>query len=333
MFFFLFWKIKMSSAAESKNPTKTAERKTPAQVLSEALAKAKSDIVRGGVFGLATMAVHVTSIMWLRTAASYQCRHGGSSMTKALSTLWNEGGIWRLYFGLPVAIIQAPLVRFGDIAAESGAISLVNELGVTRDLPETVKKVGASLISSTFRALLAPIDTLRISLQVDGSQALTILGDKLKTDGPLVLFRGALASTASIFVGHYPWYFTYNTLDARLPKYDNAPWKKTVRSAFIGLCASMVSDTLTSPIRVLKFVRVSSPENLSYVQAANKVIAEDGVKGLFLRGLTAQLAANGVQALVIVLLRLGQDYFAKKEKDAVNKTKAVAAATPAGEKK
>jgi hypothetical protein len=177
-----------------------------------------------------------------------------------------------------------------------------------------------------------PVDTVKTSLQVDGKQGLAILGNKLKTQGPLVMFRGALASAAATFVGHYPWFFTYNTLDRHLPKYDDVLWKKLARAAFMGFCSSAVSDTCSNSIRVVKTVRQTSPEKLSYVQAVNKVIAEEGVKGLFGRGLTTKLVSNGIQGtLFSVFWRLGQDYYTKKEKDAAHKAKAVAAA--GGEKK
>merc|ERR1719413_159526 len=59
----------------------------------------------------------VVAFMWLRTAMNYQYKNGGS-LPATLSILWAEGGIGRLYKGLlPWAILQAPLSRFGDTAA------------------------------------------------------------------------------------------------------------------------------------------------------------------------------------------------------------------------
>ena len=61
--------------------------------------------------------------MWLRTAVNYQYRFGGTTQD-ALSTLYREGGIRRLYQGLQLAIIQGPLSRFGDTAANTLASSI-----------------------------------------------------------------------------------------------------------------------------------------------------------------------------------------------------------------
>ena len=49
--------------------------------------------------------------MWLRTVMNYQYAHGGSA-TQALSHLWAEGGVRRLYRGLGPALIQAPLSKY-----------------------------------------------------------------------------------------------------------------------------------------------------------------------------------------------------------------------------
>ena len=50
-------------------------------------------------------------------ALNYQYRFGW--IRRALKTLWAEGGIARLYQGLPFAILQGPLSRFGDTAANA----------------------------------------------------------------------------------------------------------------------------------------------------------------------------------------------------------------------
>jgi hypothetical protein len=60
------------------------------------------------------------------------------------------------------------------------------------------------------------------------------------------------------------------------------------RSAFIGLCASCVSDTASNSLRVLKTAKQTAAgtgiQN-SYTEIAKKIIVEDGLSGLFGRGL------------------------------------------------
>jgi hypothetical protein len=297
----------MSDAAKDTKPA--------SQVLSEALAKARKDALRGGLPGMVAMAAQVLSLMWLRTAVNYQYRHGGTSMKTALKTLYKEGGIRRLYAGVSVALFQAPLSRFGDTAANAGALSLTENLAGLKDLPVQVKTVFASVGAGSFRVFLMPIDAVKTSLQVDGKKGIPILMGKIKAHGPLVLFRGAMAASAATFVGHYPWFATYNYLDEKLAKSETLP-QKLVRAAFMGWCSSFVSDCCSNSIRVVKTVRQTSAETMSYPQVVRSVIASDGIIGLFGRGLTTKLVTNGIQGIMFsVLWRLGQDALTKYEKD------------------
>lgn len=84
-------------------------------------------------------------------------------------------------------------------------------------------------------------------------------------------------------------------------------------SAFIGFCSSAVSDTCSNSLRVLKTTKQTSEVSISYFQAANQVIAKDGVAGLFFRGLGTKIIANGLQGLLFnVLWKLGMDMMEKK---------------------
>ncbi len=86
----------------------------PREALSHAVAKAKKEALRGGVPGMLAMVGQVSTLMWLRTTVNYQYAHGGTSMRAALAALWKQGGVRRLYSGVSVALLQAPLSRFGD---------------------------------------------------------------------------------------------------------------------------------------------------------------------------------------------------------------------------
>ena len=101
---------------------------------------------------------------------------------------------------------------------------------------------------------------------------------KFRVAGPSTFFQGALASAAATFVGHYPWFFVYNYLNATLPKYEETP-KKLARSALIGFCASAVSDTCSNSIRVVKVYKQSNTEKITYSDALKRIIKEDGVAG------------------------------------------------------
>ena len=75
----------------------------------------------GGLPGAVAMVLQVVLLMWLRTTVNYQMRHGGS-LLEVIETLYAEGGIRRFYAGAQYALLQGPLSRFGDTAANAGVL-------------------------------------------------------------------------------------------------------------------------------------------------------------------------------------------------------------------
>ena len=74
------------------------------------------------------------------------------------------------------------------------------------------------------------------------------------------------------------------------------------RRAFIGFCASVVSDTISNSLRVVKTYRQVNETKIGYMDAARAVIAADGLQGLFGRGLKTRILANGLQGLLFSIL-------------------------------
>lgn len=232
--------------------------------------KAAKSAFRGGAAGAAAMGINVFTLMWVRTTINYQYRYGMGTF-KAIGTLWKEGGIPRFYRGLGFALIQGPWSRFGDTAANTGALELMNAFEQTKDLPSGVKTVTASASAAIFRMASTPIDTCKTIMQVEGSKGLTKLHAKYKGAGGFPmglpqLWHGAFGGVAATFVGHYPWFATYNALQEYMPKrgyVDALPvdekhkplLDKLVKNAMIGFCASAVSDTTSNSIRVVKVRR------------------------------------------------------------------------------
>jgi hypothetical protein len=129
------------------------------------------------------------------------------------------------------------------------------------------------------------------------------MAEKLRLRGPASLWDGALAAAAATWLGSYPWFATFNGLQAALPPAEGA--LGVVRNAFIGCCSSCVSDTVSNGARVVKTVRQSSAADVSYLAAAQGVLAADGWRGLLGRGLGTRLLVNALQgAAFSVLLKL-----------------------------
>lgn len=282
------------------------------QPLGDVLRNAGKKALGGGIPGAAAMAVQVVSLMWLRTTVNYQYRYGLST-TQALKTLYKEGGVVRFYRGLGPALIQGPMSRFGDTAANAGVLALMDSHESTRALPVGVKTLAASFSAGMFRILLMPVDALKTIMQVEGKNGFPALATKVRVNGPTVLYHGALAASAATFAGHYPWFATYNYLNAKLPQYDDL-LKKLMRSAVIGFCASAVSDTVSNSIRVIKTTKQTATVPMTYPQVLKQVLEKDGVLGLMGRGLKTKIVANGLQGLLFsVLWRLGQDFYNKHQ--------------------
>ena len=88
--------------------------------------------------------------MWLRTTMNYQYRYG-TTTSEAIRTLYNEGGVRRFYRGVAPGLIQGPLSRFGDTAANAGVLALMDSSDSTKDLPILLKSMAASGAAALWR--------------------------------------------------------------------------------------------------------------------------------------------------------------------------------------
>lgn len=278
---------------------------------SNGLEKVIHDALGGGIPGMTAMVAQVSTLMWLRTVMNYQYTHG-STMTNAMKVLYRQGGVSRFYKGYGFAILQGPLSRFGDTASNMGVLSLLAHT----DLPIAVKTSVASLVAALFRILLMPLDTYKTMLQVEGNKGWSIISQKVRSHGPSVLFHGSIASATATMAGHYPWYTTYNYLSTIIPEYQESITAKLTRSAGIGFCASVVSDTISNSFRVIKTARQASKDSVTYSQIVATILRKDGVYGLLGRGLKTRLLTNVLQGTMFsVCWKLGQDYWSKTEKN------------------
>ncbi|EKM76356.1 hypothetical protein AGABI1DRAFT_115903 [Agaricus bisporus var. burnettii JB137-S8] len=264
------------------------------------LGKALKSALGGGLSGAAAMVLQVLTLMPLRTVMNYQYRYG-TTTTTAIHTLYEDGGWTRYYQGLTAALFQGPISRFGDTAANVGMLALLNSNPYTSKYPEAVKTVFASLAAAGFRIILTPIDTIKTTLQTQGKPGIKILKKRILKYGIGSMWYGALATAAATFVGHYPWFGTYNTLQHALPK-GHTIFQNISRQAFIGFTASIVSDTISNSLRVVKTYRQVNETRIGYMNAARAVVAVDGWKGLFGRGLKTRILANGLQGLMFSVL-------------------------------
>jgi hypothetical protein len=240
------------------------------------------------------------SNLCLRTVVNYQYRFG-TNTTETITTLYKEGGIPRFYQGLPFALLQGPLARFGDTASNALMTSIWDSYSLSGiNVPLVVQTASGSVLAGTWRLALMPLDSMKTILQVNGKDGWDILKQNLTKSGFEVLYRGCIASSLATVVGHFPWFLTYNYLSVHIPSASilsdelsvfvpaDSNWigmLDLLRSAVIGLCATSLSDTCSNTFRVLKTSRQTSDKNANYLTIAKDIIAVDGWKGLLGRGL------------------------------------------------
>jgi hypothetical protein len=133
-----------------------AAAEPPPPSLRSILEKAGASALRGGTAGAVAMGANVGLLMWMRTTVNYQYRHGTNFPT-ALRTLYADGGIPRFYRGVLPALLQGPLSRFGDTAANTGMLTLLDSFPMTKDLPLGAKTVACSMSAGLFRIFLMPV--------------------------------------------------------------------------------------------------------------------------------------------------------------------------------
>jgi len=270
--------------------------------LNEILIKAGKSGLGGGISGACAGVIQVFSLMWLRTVMNYQYRYG-ATFEQSMRTLMNEGGVRRFYRGISFALIQAPLSRFVSVAANDGVGTFLESFENTQSLGLSYKTLLASVVVGFFRMALMPIDTCKTVLQVDSTEGFRNLMRRVRVGKIGILYQGMFAQAGSALVSHFPWFYTYNYLI----KLDFLTKNKLLRNALIGFIASGISDTTSNFIRVIKTTKqsIASKHTVGYSEVVSIILASDGWKGLFGRGLQTRIFANGIQSVLFTVVWRG----------------------------
>jgi len=188
-------------------------------------------------------------------------------------------------------------------------LSIVTELGVDSGVGLLLANFGAAFGAGLWRLLLIPLDTCKTVLQVDGLQGFNRLVHRVRLGQVGGLYAGAYASGLATMVGHYPWFTTFNFLNKAV-QVPAGVFAKLSRSAFIGLCSSLVSDVCTNWIRVVKTLKqtqASADTNsqakplLTYAQVVRSLLSTGSMQSFLFRGLKTRVIANGAQSIVFTV--------------------------------
>lgn len=260
------------------------------------LREASRKALGGGVAGALAMVVQVLTLMWMRTTINFQ-HAKGLSTGEAMTALYAQGGLPRFYQGIWAALLQAPISRFGDTASNAGMLAVL----AGSSLSPGSKTFAASCAAALFRILITPIDTFKTTMQVQGSSGLALLSERISREGVLTLYAGALGASLATLVGHYPWFVTFNFLEGKIPPASQSPYKQ-MRRALIGFMSSMTSDIVSNSVRVVKTTKQTHPDSPTYLSTISLIIKQDGLEGLFLRGLSTKIVSNGISAMLFTVL-------------------------------
>lgn len=260
--------------------------------------KAFNKSVNVGLAGYGAMTFQVGSLMWLRTTMNYQFKNGGTTLN-TIKKLYTDGGIRRFYRGVGFALINAPISRFGDTAANMAANTYLENYDMGQVEKTFIGSIGAGL----WRIGIIPVDSFKSHLQVHGKPGLDILKNKIKINGISTLWNGCSASFTGTVIGHFPWFYTYNYLQLNAPyKEDQSNLIQFARSGSIGFLSSAASDIVSNSVRVVKISKQTNESKASYSKVINDIIKKDNVSGLFLRGLKTKMLLNGIQGFVFVII-------------------------------
>ena len=96
------------------------------------------------------------------------------------------------------------------------------------------------------------------------------------------------AAMSATFVGHYPWFMTYNYLNNYLENPDDTGIKKLGKQAGIGFCSSVVSDTCSNSLRVVKTYKQTYQEEITYRSIVKDIIKKESNLWIIILGIRNQ---------------------------------------------
>jgi hypothetical protein len=145
-----------------------------------------------------------------------------------------------------------------------------------------------------------PIDTFDVFLQVEGKKGITKLYNKTKVHGIKVLYYGASPWILNNFISTFAWFGVHNYLDTKYKNNFNENFN--IKNGIIGLSASITSDILTNPLRILKIYKQSNEQNIGYKTTINNIIKEKSFNELMLRGLKTRILTHGIQSIFFIVI-------------------------------
>ena len=276
------------------------------------------DGLASGFPGAIAMVAQVVLLMWVHTVINYQLMEQ-CTFIEAFARLYSEGGVGRFYQGIWIALILAPLARFGDTAANAAALALskkaVDRAGCCGTARATLL---GSAIATAWRMVIYPVDTLKKTLQVHGSTGWSVIAARVAERGLSDLYAGGYGSLLFTAVSHYAWFCAFNVVSRLCPKRAEGGsgsergsgrgcCRTRVRHGFTGLAASLVATVVSNGLRVVKTTKQlqSGGSAAGYGETVRALLEQGGVTGLLLAGMGGRLLNNVLSGLVFSIVWKG----------------------------
>tara|TARA_B110001469_G_scaffold125273_1_gene140387 strand:+ start:5622 stop:6386 length:765 start_codon:yes stop_codon:yes gene_type:complete len=233
--------------------------------------------------------IQQSSTYGLKTVIKNQYVHG-TPIYKTFKNLYNNNDPLRFYRGVIPTITKAIIGRNSDILFHKFYSEKFN-------FNKEQNALISGLTSSIVKVSFIPLDTISNLYQVQGKKAKDIIKKQYKNEN-YFFYRGTMAYMILSGVGSSAWLYTYSYLN-NIELHKN----KNINNALIGVSASIMSDIVVNPIRILKTYKQSSSDYISYKEIIKKITLSDKnfIKSYF-RGYGLRMGLNAFNSGMFMVL-------------------------------
>ena len=257
------------------------------------------NIIAGGIAGISN--VYLTYP--LRTVVKVQYVDG-NDIIKTFKNILKNKSYRRFYSGINLTLVRVGLGR----CCEAGTYTYYKNnnmpIGTNNQKFNNVSEI--SIITSLLKLSLSPLDTISNSYQVNGYKlGKDYIKKKYNIYGIRSLYYGFTPNLGISFIGHYIWFSSYSYMDYYFQNdknvINNNILNKNIKNGIIGFSSSVLSDLIVNPLRIIKTIKQSSKENLTYQEIIKNTFSNQIDKNI-LRGMYLRTFINAFNSSIYVIL-------------------------------
>lgn len=250
----------------------------------------KNKILYSCAAGFTAGTIQMSSLYWLKTPIKYQYVYN-TGIHETFKILLNNKDKYRIFRGIIPSVLKVSLGKVG----EAGFMTYFKPENNQKDILKNT--VISSACISLWKVSLMPFDTLGNSYQVNGKDTLEIVKNKIKVNGLKTLYDGTTVYGAITLINCSIWLYIYNNLNLKLDYEMN----KDLRNGIIGFSATIISDLVINPLRIVKTYKQSSKEAISYKEICKKVFSSMKISD-FYRGIKVKMVFNCFNSSLYIIL-------------------------------